>query len=100
MKKIEKYILYKYLYLIEDFINNKISIEEFEKYYLIFFSDESYYWGDDSIIYHILESLFYDIDAYVTDDIYDPEDSENINKEELLKRSIQAFQKLKTAELL
>lgn len=88
--------LIKYLQTISDFVNDKISVQEFERKYLQMVKNETFLF--DEKISKIIETLFSDVDAYCGDpDIanYDTNDPfSDIDEMELKKRATDALKKL------
>jgi len=61
----------KYIRLLKDFINNKISSDEFEFQFMELFKKDFFY---SEIEFQILDKLFGDVDAYCNDSaLFDPE---------------------------
>jgi hypothetical protein len=61
----------KYIRLLKDFINNKISSDEFEFQFMELFKKDFFY---SEIEFQILDKLFGDVDAYCSDSaLFDPE---------------------------
>lgn len=88
--------LIKYIQVIKGFVNNTISVQEFERNYLQMVKDETFVFNDS--IAKLIESLFSDVDAYCGDpeianyDIDDP--FANIDEDELRKRAKDTIQQL------
>ena len=88
--------LIKYIQVITDFVNNEISVQEFENNYLQMVKNEMFIFNEDTA--KIIESLFSDVDAYCGDpeianyDISDP--FADIDEKELRKRANYALQQL------
>ncbi|WP_293353042.1 MULTISPECIES: colicin immunity domain-containing protein [unclassified Microcoleus] len=62
----------KYIRLLKDFVNNKISSDEFESQFLEIFQNEKLF--DSEREFQILDKLFGDVDAYCGDsDLFDSE---------------------------
>lgn len=86
----------KYIQMITNFVNNQISVHEFEKEYLQMVKNESFVFNDDTA--KIIETLFSDVDSYCGDpeiadyNIIDP--FANIDEHELRKRAKDALQQL------
>lgn len=93
MMKIE---LIKYIEVIKAFVNNVISVQEFERNYLQMVKKESFVFNEDTA--KIIETLFSDVDAYCGDlEIanYDTDDPfADINENELRKKAKDTLQQL------
>jgi len=62
----------KYIKLLKDFVNNKISSDEFESQFMEIFKKEKLF--DSEREFQILDKLFGDVDAYCSDSaLFDPE---------------------------
>ena len=62
----------KYIKLLKDFVNNKISSDEFESLFMEIFKKEKLF--DSEREFQILDKLFGDVDAYCSDSaLFDPE---------------------------
>lgn len=99
MEGIDKYILVKYLALLSDLINSKISATEFENSYLEMYKNENHSFGYESPPGKILGNLFNDVDSFCSNpeiSNYDKDDSfRDIDEIELLERAKKAFNELK-----
>ncbi len=95
-----KYVVEKYILLISDFVYERLSVEDFEKYYLKMATDESYIIGGE--IAEIISGLFCDIDSYCGDPTIADYDSINpfcdIDETELRRRATAALEKLKALQ--
>jgi hypothetical protein len=62
----------KYIRLLKNFVNNKISSDEFESQFLEIYKNEKRF--DSEREFQILDKLFGDVDAYCGDSaLFDPE---------------------------
>ena len=62
----------KYIKLLKNFVNNKISSDEFESLFMEIFKKEKLF--DSEREFQILDKLFGDVDAYCGDSaLFDPE---------------------------
>jgi hypothetical protein len=88
--------LIKYIQVIKDFINNVISVQEFESNYLRMVKDETFVFKHN--IAKVIETLFSDVDAYCGDPEianYDTDDPfADIDENELRKRAKDSLQQL------
>ncbi len=88
--------LIKYIQTIEDFVNNVISVQEFETNYLQMVKDETFLFNEGTA--KIIETLFSDVDAYCGDPEianYDADDPfADIDENELRKRAKDTLQQL------
>ncbi len=93
-----KYILAKYILLISDFLNQIISVEKFERYYLDVVNNEIYQL--DEHIDKVISELFCDVDSFCGDEAianYNLSDPfHDIDEHELRKRAAKALSRLKT----
>lgn len=82
--------LIKYKRLISDFVNGKVTVDDFEYSYLKMVKDEQKIFGDE--IFKIIGTLFSDVDAYCGDPGLRDED--DIDENELLARAKSALEQL------
>lgn len=87
-----------YQKLIKSFIENEISIQEFEDQYLTAFKSESS--GMSSEIFPILDQLFSDVDAYSPDCLSGEETAFIISETKLRQQATLTLEKLKKFSLL
>ena len=67
-----KVLYMKYIRLLKDFVNNKISSDEFESQFLEIYKNEKRF--DSEREFQILDKLFGDVDAYCGDSaLFEPE---------------------------
>lgn len=88
----------KYVQLIEDYLTDRIHVAQFESDFLQIRRDDSY-WMSGSFsdtIERVLNTIFLDVDEYTPEELYDPDDTFNINEQELRVRLHDNLQKLKT----
>lgn len=88
IKFLDKINIQKYIYLIEEFLSNKIEASIFEEYFLSIRREDCYLMNSsfDDRINRIMDTMFLDVDEYSPEEFYDPNDKFNINEDELRKR--------------
>ena len=84
--------VYKYKALMEDFINNVIAIEEFERDYLSTFKNETVIMGNT--VFEILNSVFEAVDCYWHECLPGQETAFEISEQQLKKEVADALAKL------
>ena len=85
IKLLDKINLQKYIYLIDVFLSNEITVSCFLEYFLQTRREDNYWLTSsfDDEVNSIMDSIFLDIDEYNPEELYDPNDGFNINEEEL-----------------
>ncbi|PJZ64637.1 hypothetical protein CH371_17880 [Leptospira wolffii] len=91
-----KYVLAKYILLISDFLEEQITAKEFETYYLQMVKGEPFLLDDN--VYQIIQTLFWAVDEYVPDYLYDPNDPDNINETQLRNSAQEALLQLQKVD--
>lgn len=94
---LDRAALQKYLYLLTLLATDQIDIAVFESLFLQIRREDDYWLSGrfDERISRILDAFFLDIDAYASDDFFDPGDKFNINGIELIRRAKETLMKLK-----
>ena len=85
-------IAYKYKKLIEDFINEIITVEEFERDYLNTFKNETERMG--GTLFEILNGVFESVDCYWHECLPGQETAFEISEQQLRKEVSEALDKL------
>jgi hypothetical protein len=86
-------IIGEYIKIIQDFLSNSISVEEFERQYLTKFKNETREMDDPS--FQILDEIFGDVDSLTNDPaLLSENQSFYIDEGELRKRLSQAIASL------
>jgi hypothetical protein len=93
---LDKIHLQKYIYLLNLFVKRQIDASMFETLFLAIRREDNYWLsGKFSVqVSKILDTFFLDLDEYVSDDLFDPNDQFNINEIELRKRTKETLAKL------
>ncbi len=98
IKLLDKVHLQKYIYILDLFISKQINATIFENLFLEIRRDDTY-WLLGSFNQEIekeLNQLFFDVDEYMPENLYEIEDMFNINETELYKRSGKILERMKT----
>ncbi|MEN5377912.1 colicin immunity domain-containing protein [Sphingobacterium kitahiroshimense] len=85
IKLLDKINFQKYIYLIDVFLSNEITVSCFLQHFLQTRREDNYWLTSsfDDEVNSIMDSIFLDIDEYNPEELYDPSDGFNINEEEL-----------------
>ncbi|RYU90153.1 hypothetical protein EWM62_11470 [Mucilaginibacter terrigena] len=96
MKLLDRIHLQKYIYLMDQFLNDTIGAELFDTIFIQLRREDNYWMSGsfDYLTQKILDTYFLDIDEYTPVHLFEKNDSYNIDEEELKRRTREVYKKL------